>query len=449
MMDSPSCRAAVLRGDLHLAAQRAADEDGYDEAARSAWSSWRTQQPGFPRRGIRARRAMASASPCHTGQTRPRSSAWRRHAEHTAIRERGRARVVRPFRIARGEGRARVWRGQRREVRMRSARNAGILNERHPRHHPRPQGRGDRANAARVRSLADLIARAARRRRRRAASPMRSARSIAAGDAGGDRRGQEGQPVQGRDPRRTSDPAQIARSYESGGAACLSVLTDVDFFQGSRRLPAAGARGLHAAGAAQGFHHRSLPGVRGARARRRLHPADRRRAGRRPAGRAVRAWRMELGMDVLVEVHDIDELERALQVPAAADRHQQPQPAHVRGVAGHHAGDCSEAVPTDRLLVTESGIAAAADVARMRAAGVEAFLVGETFMRADDPGAALRSCSSRMSGCRRKPSAQPHAPLRRAAGGVRFRPHAVRRRFLQPVFAWLLQRNPWRIRWWR
>jgi indole-3-glycerol phosphate synthase len=107
----------------------------------------------------------------------------------------------------------------------------------------------------------------------------------------------------------------------------------------------------------------------------------------RMAGLAVLA--ADLGMDVLVEVHDIDELERALQVPA-----------RLLGINNRNLRTFEvsldttlalrEAVPRDRILVTESGITAPGDVQRMRAAGVDAFLVGETFMRDPDPGAALQ-----------------------------------------------------------
>jgi hypothetical protein len=75
------------------------------------------------------------------------------------------------------------------------------------------------------------------------------------------------------------DPAEIAAQYEAGGATCLSVLTDRDFFQGCEAYLQAGARGLRAAGAAQGLHRRPLPGGGGAGHRCRRHPADRRGAG--------------------------------------------------------------------------------------------------------------------------------------------------------------------------
>jgi indole-3-glycerol phosphate synthase len=93
-------------------------------------------------------------------------------------------------------------------------------------------------------------------------------------------------------------------------------------------------------------------------------------------------------MDVLVEVHDIDELERALQVPVPLvginNRNLRSFEVSLETTLSMR-----DAVPNDRLLVTESGIVTLKDVALMRSHGVEAFLVGEAFMRADDPGAEL------------------------------------------------------------
>ena len=97
----------------------------------------------------------------------------------------------------------------------------------------------------------------------------------------------------------------------------------------------------------------------------------------------------QLGMDVLVEVHDLDELERALPVPARLlginNRNLRSFEVSLQATL-----DLKDAVPRDRVLVTESGILAPADVALMRDAGVHAFLVGEAFMRQPDPGLALR-----------------------------------------------------------
>ena len=184
------------------------------------------------------------------------------------------------------------------------------------------------------------------------------------------------------------DPAQIARSYERGGAACLSVLTDVDFFQGHdeylRQARAACAlpvlRKDFVVDAWQVYEARAL----GADCILLIVAA---------LGDAALAelsnLAMDLGMDVLVEVHDLDELERALQVAAPLVG------VNNRNLRSFEVSldttlELRAAVPPDRILVTESGIATREDVARRRAAGVDAFLVGESFMRAPEPGEELR-----------------------------------------------------------
>jgi indole-3-glycerol phosphate synthase len=102
----------------------------------------------------------------------------------------------------------------------------------------------------------------------------------------------------------------------------------------------------------------------------------------------LEAQALELGMAVLVEVHDGDELERALRLktPLLGINNRNLRSFEV---TLDTTLDLLARVPADRLLVTESGILGRDDVQRMRAAGVHAFLVGEAFMRADDPGDAL------------------------------------------------------------
>ncbi len=188
-------------------------------------------------------------------------------------------------------------------------------------------------------------------------------------------------------------PAAIARSYEAGGATCLSVLTDELYFQGSRDA-------LVAARAACG-----LPVLRKDFIIDAYQIAESRAMGAdcillivaaldaSALGRLA-SIAHEYGMDVLVEAHDAQELDVALALAADATR-------TVIGINNRNLRtfetrlettlDLVARVTRDRVLVTESGIATTDDIARMRSAGVHGFLIGETFMRADDPGAALKA----------------------------------------------------------
>ena len=182
-------------------------------------------------------------------------------------------------------------------------------------------------------------------------------------------------------------PADIAQSYAEHGAACLSVLTDQQFFQGSiDYLKQARAscdlpvlRKDFMVAAYQVYEARAMGADCILLIAACLDDAQM---------KSMEALAMSLDMAVLVEVHDRAELERALQLKTPLlginNRNLKTFEVSLDATLG-----MLKDVPADRLLVTESGISTAADVQRMRAAGVHAFLVGEAFMRADDPGQAL------------------------------------------------------------
>jgi indole-3-glycerol phosphate synthase len=184
------------------------------------------------------------------------------------------------------------------------------------------------------------------------------------------------------------DPSVIAKSYENGGATCMSVLTDKEFFQGAPEY-------LEQARAAC-----ALPALRKDFILEAYQVHESRAMGADcilliAASLAVAAMREleavagTLGMAVLVEAHDRAELDAALELktPLIGINNRNLRTFETRLET---TLELLPRVPRDRLLVTESGILAPPDVARMRARGVHAFLVGEAFMRAADPGTALR-----------------------------------------------------------
>jgi len=182
-------------------------------------------------------------------------------------------------------------------------------------------------------------------------------------------------------------PAEIAASYALHGAACLSVLTDVQFFQGDSAY-------LEQARAAC-----TLPVLRKDFIVDAYQVDEARAMGADcilliaacldDAQMAdLEAQAQALGMAVLVEVHDGAELDRALRLktPLVGINNRNLRTFEV---TLDTTLELLDRTPPDRLLVTESGILARADVQRMRDANVHAFLVGEAFMRAPDPGVAL------------------------------------------------------------
>ena len=183
------------------------------------------------------------------------------------------------------------------------------------------------------------------------------------------------------------DPPAIARRYEAGGAACLSVLTDRDYFQGAPEF-------LTAARAAC-----SLPVLRKDFTVDEYQVVEARALGADcillivaalddAHLAALESCAQDMGLAVLVEVHDAGELERALrlQTPLVGINNRSLKTFDVTLLT---TLDLLPRIPREKLVITESGILAPADVALMRRHGVHAFLVGEAFMRAADPGAAL------------------------------------------------------------
>ena len=183
------------------------------------------------------------------------------------------------------------------------------------------------------------------------------------------------------------DPAAIARSYQAGGAACLSVLTDRDFFQGApEHLPQARAactlpvlRKDFVTEPYQVFESRALGAdcillIAAALARQDMQ--------------GLEASARSLGMAVLVEVHDAEELEAALalQTPLVGINNRDLRSFQTRLDT---TLDLLSHVPEGRIVVTESGIGGRTDVSMLMGRGVPAFLIGETLMRALDPGSAL------------------------------------------------------------
>jgi indole-3-glycerol phosphate synthase len=182
-------------------------------------------------------------------------------------------------------------------------------------------------------------------------------------------------------------PAEIAVSYQKAGAACLSVLTDTDFFQGSEVY-------LQQARAAC-----ALPVIRKDFIVDLYQIYEARAIGadcillivavlNDGQLRELSDLAQELGMDVLVEVHDAAELARALvlQLPLIGINNRNLRTFEV---SLQTTLDLLPAIPADCIVVTESAICQREDVAQMCAHGVNAFLVGEVFMRASNPGAEL------------------------------------------------------------
>ena len=187
--------------------------------------------------------------------------------------------------------------------------------------------------------------------------------------------------------RENFQPAEIAQSYEKHGAACLSVLTDVDYFQGCNAY-------LQEARASS-----SIPVLRKDFTIDPYQIYEARAIGADAIllivaclelnqMKELEACAHELGLDILVEVHNAPELEQALELKTRLlginNRNLKTFEVTLQTTLS-----LLPMVPKDKILVTESGILGSADVQLMRDKQINAFLVGEAFMRASDPGVAL------------------------------------------------------------
>jgi indole-3-glycerol phosphate synthase len=188
--------------------------------------------------------------------------------------------------------------------------------------------------------------------------------------------------------REDFNPAEIAKSYQQGGASCLSVLTDIDFFQGSDEYLIAARNAC------------DLPVIRKDFIIAPYQVYEARAMGAdcillivavldNQTLNQLYSLAKALEMDVLIEVHNEEELLRSLPLGATLvginNRNLRTFETSL-----HSTIDLLSQIPDDRIVVTESGIHYADDVALMRENKVNAFLVGEAFMRADDPGAELK-----------------------------------------------------------
>jgi len=187
--------------------------------------------------------------------------------------------------------------------------------------------------------------------------------------------------------RENFDPAAIAKSYQQGGAACLSVLTDVDFFQGADAY-------LQLARAVT-----ELPVIRKDFIIDDYQVYEARAMGADCILLIVSALSeqqliqlhnlaADLGMDVLIEVHDAEELDVALKLNNRMIGINNRN-LHSFEVSLDNTYQLLDKIPVGKIVITESGINSAEDVAAMRARNVNSFLVGEAFMRSEQPGERL------------------------------------------------------------